>query len=705
MASRRERLRRRSSTRSPAGAIALRVAFVSLLAAVVLLVAGAATAFAVVSSWLQKPKLPEMSADAFYMPQATHIYSGDRKPVLLATFSNQNRVVINLDQMSPWLVKGIVAVEDERFYQHQGVDFVGVLRAAILDLMGGHVQQGASTITQQYVRNTVLVKEKNERSLQRKVREMYLASELEAKFGKEKILSGYLNTVYFGEGAYGVEAAAETYFGKHASELTLAQAAMIAGLPQSPIRLSPFHNLKGAIARRNVVLDRMVANHYITVAQELKAESKRVVVNTKRVGTSMVYSAPYFVEYVHKILIRVMGSKTAVDEGGLQVYTTLDTGMQRTAEQSVAKILDRKGDPAAALVAIDPRTGAIRAMVGGDGSSQFNYAAQAKRQPGSSFKVFVLAEALTKDIPPNRGIDSASPVTIPSKPKPWVVSNSEGKGSGYMSIESATWHSVNCVYARLIQELGPANVRDLANRMGITTKLPKIPSIALGTAEVTPLEMASAYSTLADNGVHNQATSILKITRSDGTPRNVWHPHGTKVLTPEVAYAETKILEGVISQGTGTAADIGRPAAGKTGTTQNYGDAWFVGYTPQLATSVWVGYPDSQKSMSSVHGIRVFGGTFPAQIWSSFMRSALPAQTEDFKSEPAPSYIWDPSWHHPTPPPAPKPVRTGGSGTSGGSGGSGKSGGRGKSGGSGGSGKGGGSGNGGGGSGNTSGTP
>jgi 1A family penicillin-binding protein len=652
MASRRERLRRHTRHRTSAGAIVLRVAIVAVVLVVVSVVSSGAFALAVVDEWLKG--LPDIDhPGAFAVALPTRIYSADGK--LIANLYLENREVIPLNRNAVSLRQAVVAVEDERFYKHRGWDPEGVARAVYVDLVQGKTQ-GASTITQQYVRNTVLISEKNVKSLQRKVREMYLASEVEKRFSKDQILNMYLNTVYFGEGAYGTEAASLTFFGKRASQLTLGESALIAGLAQSPSRYSPYDNMKAARTRQAEVLTAMVRNGYVSRAEADKAA--RAPLKLHRISaTTGIYQAPYFVAYVKKLLQQKYGS-AVLFKGGLRVYTTLETRMQDQAESAVRNALSEPDDPDTALVAIDPTSGAIKAMVGGHdyAKHKFNYATQGKRQPGSSFKAFVLTAAIEKRIPPYRAIDSGSPAEIPAEPEPWIVSNSEGKGSGFISIETATWHSVNTVFARLIHEIGPAYVRDLAMRMGIKTKLPAYDSIALGTIGVTPLEMASAYGTLANQGVHNEPMSITKVVAPNGKVIFAGKPTRERVLARSTARAVTTLLGGVISQGTGTAADIGRPEAGKTGTSQNYRDAWFVGYTPQLVTAVWVGYGGTERSMTDVHGIRVFGGTYPAEIWATFMSAALESQpTADFADAPDPDYTWQDDWKKPYDPAAKKP--------------------------------------------------
>ena len=630
--SRRSRIRR--DNKKAKSVLLIQLSVVVLAAVLVLAGVGVASAYATIQSWLSN--LPDYtSPTAFQISQPTKVYSADGK--LLARLYLQNREVVPMSQIATDVSDGIVAVEDERFYQHNGVDPQGIMRAAAVYITGKD-QQGASTITQQYIRNTILLDERTQMTLERKVREAYLALEVEKRLTKEQILENYLNTVYFGEGAYGVESAARIYFSTSAKALDLPQSALIAGLVQSPSRLDPYVNPKGAVVRRNEVLARMLANGYITPAQYKAAAAAKLVLKRDRTPPDGIYYAPYFVAAVKKQLQRQFTAQT-VFNGGLTVYTTLDTRLQNDAEKAALHRFFGASDPMVALVSIDPNTGFVKAMVGGRNyqKGKFNFATQGYRQPGSAFKTFVLVTALEQGMPPSFEIDSNAPVTIPSKPKPWVVDNNEGTGSGMMALDTATELSVNSVYARLAWALGIKNVAKTAQRMGITTAIPNYPSIALGSANVTPFEMASAYGTLATGGVHNKTIMITKVLdRRGGTILNAT-PTGTEVIKPEIAYAATKVLEGVIQQGTGSKADIGRPAAGKTGTSQANRDAWFVGYTPDLVTSVWVGFPTEQTIV--VDGSKGFGGSLAAPIWAKFMKTAL-ADTpiHDFESQKDPQY-------------------------------------------------------------------
>jgi penicillin-binding protein 2D len=598
--------------------------------------AGVATAAATAKVWLKD--LPDYrSPEAFQVAQPTKIYSADGQ--LLAKLYLQNREVVPMSQIATSLSNGIVAVEDERYFHHGGIDPTGIIRAA-LTTAGGD-RQGASTITQQYIRNTILLDERLDMTLRRKVREAYLAIEIQKILSKETILENYLNTVYFGEGAYGAEAAARTYFSKSAQSLTISEGALIAGLVQSPSRLDPYSNQGGAIARREVVLDRMLRNRYITQAEHDAAVASPLVLKRQTEPINGIYTAPYYVAYVKRLLQKQF-TGAVVFNGGLTVYTSLDTRMQKRAESAALRKFKRAKLPSVALVAIDPRNGHVKAMVGGKdyAKSKFNLATQGSRQPGSSFKTFVLAAALAQGMPPSFEVDSQSPVTIPAKPKPWVVSNSEGDGKGLMSLESATWGSVNTVYARVAHEIGIKNVTRTAKAMGIQTRLPNLPAISLGAVNCTPLEMASAYGTLATNGTYHEPVVITKVTDRDGATIFQAKSRGKQAIKPQIAYATTRVLEGVISRGTGHEADIGRPAAGKTGTSQSNRDAWFVGYTPQLVTSVWVGYPKERTII--VDGSKGFGGTLAAPIWAAFMRKALEGMpSRDFLTASEPNYNAD----------------------------------------------------------------
>ncbi|MFZ3062412.1 MAG: PBP1A family penicillin-binding protein, partial [Actinomycetota bacterium] len=566
--------------------------------------------------------LPELNSyRSVSKDQTSKVYAADGT-LLTSLHAEQNREIIPLDQIPLNLQRAAIAIEDERFYNHRGVDLKAILRALYTNIKTGQVTEGGSTITQQYVRNSFISPEK---TLLRKIKEAALAYQLEKKYSKKKILELYLNTVYFGQGCYGVETAAKTFFGKPAKDLSLAESALLAGLPGAPNYFSPYINPKLALQRRNTVLEKMVSQKYISrkEAEEAKKEPIRVL----PIKTEEQIIAPYFVEHVKLSLIDKYGANV-VYRGGLRIYTTLDLRMQQIAEEAVGSTLSEPDDPSAALVAIEPKTGYIKALVGGRDfkNNKFNLATQAKRSPGSAFKPFTLAAAIENGISPNKTYDSSSPRNIKVPDGVWRVENYEGRQfSGSMSIREATVWSVNAVYAQLIMDVGAQKVADTAQKMGILTPVPPYPAITLGGLDegVSPLEMASAYGTLADDGVYVKSTAILKVTDAQGNIIEQNKSTGKQVIGKNTARAVNNILKEVINRGTGTRALLGRPAAGKTGSAEYMQDAWFVGYAPELSTAVWMGYPNGSIRMSSVHGYAPYGGGIPALIWRKFMSAAL----------------------------------------------------------------------------------
>ncbi len=558
--------------------------------------------------------LPDLSQGAEPLAETSIIY--DRHgAILVELHAEQNRTYVPLANMPVHLRQGVIATEDQRYYEHEGVDPLGIARALWVNVTQGK-RHGGSTITQQYVVNTFIERED---TLTRKVKEAMLAYKLETSFSKDEILEKYLNAIYFGHGAYGVQAAAETYFGKDVSELTTAESAMIAGIIRSPGSFSPRNDEVAARERRAIVLGQMLELGFIDQQTHDAAVAEAFTLAAPEPADS---AAPYFVEWVKQNLIDEYGPD-AVFKGGLRVKTTVDPATQTAAETAITSILDREDDPSAAIVAIDPASGEVLAMVGGKdfNTQQFNVAVQGLRQPGSSFKAFVLASALEQGVSPEKAYESrAAQFTIPGG-QTWKVTGSSAGGP--MRLRVATEKSVNAVFAQVILEIGADKVADTATRMGITTPINAVPAIALGSQEVTPLEMASAYGTFANGGVHVPPHGIVEVADVTGEVLFAADVQGTEAITPAVAYLVTDMLRGVISKGTGTAAKIGRPAAGKTGTTQAYRDAWFVGYTPDLVAAVWMGYPEAQTEMTNVHGKKVTGGSFPAQIWAAFMKAAL----------------------------------------------------------------------------------
>jgi len=573
-------------------------------------------------------KLPNLKNETLFKNAQTTKIFDSRGQLIANLFVEQNRIVVPLENISPYLQKAVIAMEDRRFYQHQGVDWKAIFRALATDVQEGKIVEGGSTLTQQYIKNTIVTPEK---TFSRKIKEAALAYEIEKKWPKKKILEAYLNTIYFGQSAYGAETAAQTFFNKPAKDLTLAEAALLAGVIRAPNTYSPYNNLEQARARRNLVIETMLKQKLISKKEAEAALAEPINLAPLKPNN---YTFPYFVEYVKQLILEdkqfgstVSERANALFKGGLRIYTTIDPEMQQQAENAVWSVLNRPDDPVGSLVAIEPKTGFIRAMVGGRDFNvqKYNLAVQAHRQPGSSFKPFVLAAALEKGIPITKAYQSG-PAVIRLPGQIWYVKNAtEGKGGGLMDLRTATIHSVNAVFARLMMDVGPANVVDLVKKMGIQSPIEPVPAIALGGlgVGVSPLEMASAYTTFANGGFHTKPVAITKITDTNGNIIKENTPYAEPVLNPVNAYLIVDVLKDVINAGTGRRAQIGRPAAGKTGTTENYGDAWFVGFTPQLSTSVWVGYLDSRRPMRGVHGINVQGGTLPAEIWQKFMSQAL----------------------------------------------------------------------------------
>lgn len=594
-----------------------RFARISLLILLMVFLAVAVTGCAVYASMARQLPDPDITK-AKGRDQTTIIYDRSGK-ILTRVFAEENRQDVPLSDMPQSLRQAVIATEDQRFYEHEGVDPISITRALMVDIIKREKAQGGSTITQQYVKQAFVT---TERTLKRKVQEAILAQRVEKRYTKDQILENYLNTIYFGHGAYGVEAASRAYFGKSVTRLSVPESAVIAGVIKSPGRYSPYLDKDAALLRRNTVLSQMKAQGYLTPAEHAQAAATPIELTGKKKRSAR---APYYVEWIKQQLVDEFGEQ-AVYRGGLRVKTTLDPKAQSIAEKAIGDALDKKDDPSAALVAIKPATGEIVAMVGGRSfdDQQYNVAVQGKRQPGSAFKPFVLATALSEGISPEKAYKSG-PAKLKVGNQTWSVTGAHGSSKGTMRLRPATEQSVNSVFAQLILEVGPDKVVGVGERLGLSKGIDPVPAIALGGLEqgVSPLEMASAYSTLANGGQRAKPYAIASVTGPKGEVLLKTAPKTTRAINAAVAYLTTDILEGVIDRGTGTAADIDRPAAGKTGTTQEYRDAWFVGYTPDLACAVWVGYPESQKEMKSVHGRVVTGGSIPAEIWATYMRKAL----------------------------------------------------------------------------------
>jgi penicillin-binding protein 1A len=561
--------------------------------------------------------------------------------VLAELHAEQDRDVVPLAQMPMALRDAVLAVEDTRFYEHAGVDARAIARAVRENAAAGSVMQGGSTITQQLAKNAITG---GEQTLERKLTEASLALQLERQFTKDEILEQYLNTVYFGNGAYGVQTAAHRYFGRDVAELEVAEAALLAGLLKAPSTYDPHTAPVRARSRRDLVLSLMAAQGRIEEGEATDARASPLDVIPPALAERR--RAPYFVSHVLESLqhddgFAVLGDDpvTRADRifrGGLRIETTLDASWQRAAERAATRTVDMDDGLRTAVVAIDPASGGIRAMVGGrdfydaeDKAAQFNLATKARRQPGSTFKALVLAAALAQGHSLDDVHDAPGTVTIPpappADPEPWQVTNYGATDFGALTLREGTAFSVNVVYAELMEEVGPEAVARLAEAAGVRRPLPALRSLALGAVEVTPLELATVQATLAAGGVYRAPTAVERILDPDGTV--LWErpeDEGERVMDEAVAWLTTTALSDVVAYGTGTRADLRRPMAGKTGTTQEGADAWFAGYTPAMATAVWIGFPEGRVPMLPPRtDLAVEGGNLPAQLFARFGLEAL----------------------------------------------------------------------------------
>lgn len=584
--------------------------------------------------------LPDIDSLSETKPSETTIIY-DKDGNVIGKLFIENRTLVPLAEIPENLQLAIIAVEDAKFYEHKGVDIYGMVRALIENIRAKRITQGGSTITQQLAKNLFLT---HRRTIVRKIQEVLLAFQLERKYSKEEILELYLNQIYFGSGAYGVEAASNVYFNKSVKDLNLAECALLAGIPRSPVNYSPFNNLALAKMRQKFVLERMLEIGFITEEEKEKAEKTPILLAKPHLYTPFDFRAPYFTSYVVEKLIDEFGANF-VYRGGLRVYTTLDLRMQEIADKviktGIAEALKSGlNTHQAALVAIEPSTGYIRAMVGGVDfkTSQFNRAWQAKRQPGSAFKPFVYLTALEHGYSPNK-IMIDEPVSYPmGRGKYWRPKNYGGGYRGPVSLRKALAHSINTIAVKLLKEVGPEEVISTAQRLGITT-LDRIKDCNLATAlggityGVTPLEMAGAFSVLANEGIKCKPIAITKITYRNGLVIKEYKPECEEVVEREIALLLTDMMKDVIRYGTGTRANIQREAAGKTGTTSDWKDAWFIGFTPDLCCAIWVGNDDNTPTR------KVVGGTLPAKMWANFMRKALQNYPESYFSHPASDFI------------------------------------------------------------------
>ena len=632
---RRERQRRRRKHAHPVRRAILLGGF--------LLTSGVIAAVVVFAMWVVSTanSAPNISQLVPRLPgQTSEIFATNGKHQLRLSYmaSDVLRTALTRQQEPQLLREATVAIEDRRFYQHGGVDYEGLLRAAIKDVLHGGNQgvQGGSTLTMQLVTNIYLPKNiAASHNLRYKIVQAKLATELEDKNGKNWVLTQYLNDVpygtTFGQTAIGVAAASQMFFDKPVRKLDLAQYALLAGLPQAPSEYNPYLYRQAALNRRAQVLQAMVVSHYITKAQAAAANAEGL--QTKPNDIYQDVKQPYVVDYVKQQLVKILGQKK-VDGGGLKVYTTINLADQRYAASAIQADEGHPGDPAVSLVSIDPNTGDILALQNstkygtGPGETTFDYATQAERQTGSSFKPFVLMTLIKDD----DGDPNSTYYVSKFLPAGWLpgypsysVHTAEESYQGSINITRATALSDNTVYAQLGVDVGMKNVDQTAHEMGITAPLTGNPAEAIGGLHigVDTLQMSDAYATLANGGDHVDPTIISKIVGPKGYTIYTANPHKTQVFTQGQAYAGTQALESVIQYGTGTSANYGCPAAGKTGTTSNYTDAWFVGYTPALSTAVWVGYPNAETYMTNVNGLGPgYGGTLAAPIWKQFMEYA-----------------------------------------------------------------------------------
>jgi penicillin-binding protein 1A len=605
--------------------------------------------------------LPSLTRFSLYKDEKSSYLSDDLGHPI-GVLSQQNRVIVTAEQIPRLVKEAVISIEDKRFETNSGIDLRGIARAFLDDIEHKGAAQGASTIEQQFIKNALQAQ--SHRTIFEKLREAALAYQLSHKWSKEKIITAYLNTIYFGNGAYGIEAAAQTYFGHEVNhqgcgtpgqklcveELQPWEAALLAGIIQSPTEYDPATHPMAARDRRDVVLNQMFEQGDIprpVYEESLKqALPTAAEIQAPQEETVEGVDAGYFTSWVQQQVIERYGQRAFY--GGLRIKTTLDLELQRAAEQAIQNYLPYPEDPSAALVVIENSTGEVRAMVGGRNydESPFNLATEGERQPGSSFKAFDLAAALEKGISPDSEWPSREKTFIVpnSGGEKFVVHNDEGNYTGENTLTGATAYSDNSIYAEVGLKVGTAHIADLAHRMGITTPLSTNPAMTIGglTVGVTPLDMAHAYETIAHDGERISGTmaegdapvGIQEVVAGsqplpDGGHSERNRVTAKRVLPPQVAETETSMLETVIQYGTGKAAALGQFAAGKTGTTSNYGDAWFVGWDSKFTVAVWVGYPNKLVPMTTdFDGGPVLGGTFPALIWHAFQMSALQIEKE-----------------------------------------------------------------------------
>lgn len=585
--------------------------------------------------------IPNPLIDIFrQQAQRSVVYASDGT-ILAVLHATENRAPVSLGEVPKVMVNAVLDTEDSRFFTHGGIDIKSTVRALASDVKSGAAVQGASTITQQLVKTVLNTPEK---TLDRKIKDAVISARLEGRYSKDQILEAYLNTVYFGNGAYGTQAAAETYFNKNVSEITPDQAALLAGMIRDPFGYDPIQNPHDSKARRDFVLQRMVTQDHLSQSDATTFAAMPIPTKlTPPQGTSDTKD-DYYVEQVKQILLNhstTLGSTYSerynqLFNGGLQIYTNLDPRLQNLAEQSVAATIPSsvtKNGFAGALVSLDPTNGKVRAVVGGPGYDQVKFdLTQGLRQPGSGFKVFTLLAAYEAGFSPYDTVDGSSPCAVKFNGNTALlkvpIKNDEGKALGPISVVSATAQSVNCAFVRIAHETGLSKVVEMAHRLGLSESFPLNPSLVIGSEETTVLEMAGAYATLAADGVYHTPSFIDHIVDSTGATVFTANTAGKRVLDPQISREAVQTLRAVVQYGTGVGAALpDRQVAGKTGTSETNIDAWFNGITPQLATTVWMGDPKGRTPMQYPQTpISVFGGTYPASIWHAFTEAALSGQ-------------------------------------------------------------------------------
>lgn len=558
--------------------------------------------------------------DETLIPDAASQFYDINGNVIYTTLSEERRIPVTIDKIPKHVQQAFIAIEDNRFYEHSGIDYRGTARALVSTLSGREVQ-GGSTITQQLAKNAFLTQE---RSIVRKIKEAFIAKELEHKYTKDEILTMYLNQIYFGQGAYGIESASMYYFGKHVQNLDVAEAATLAAIPKSPNYYNPFENPKESKSRQELVIDQMVKYGFISADSATKAKAKKLVYSTSHKQKNNPRG--YFFDMISQKVIAEVGAD-ALYKGGLKIYTTLDMDMQIAAEKAMHHLPSYYTDgnkltqPQMALAAVDPKTGYVKAMIGGRGQDKFNRATLAVRQPGSAFKPFVYLTAMQNGFTPASIIEDKEEEFA----KGWKPQNSDMQWHGKVSLRTALKRSFNVPTIKLAREVGVDKIVANVEKMGISTLVDSGAysdvnlAMALGglSKGVNPLEMASAYGVFATNGLYSKPIALLKIVDREGKVLYQAKTQTKRVVDAASAYLTTNMLQDVLVSGTAGGMGIGRPAAGKTGTTDTYIDAWFVGYTPDLSTAVWVG-DDNNKPMQ-----RMYGSGAPLSIWHEFMINAL----------------------------------------------------------------------------------